>query len=137
MLVFAGMVLSAGCTGSENPAPDRAGAVPLVDNQSAATVMTIEETQTGTGEEYEYSGSGYAETPRFTLPAGPATFTLSMSGKHYNGAILYDGQYRYISGLVDQPGPAEVHRVVEIVTPGEYFLGMNAPEGSWNVSITR
>ena len=75
--------------------------------------------------------------PKFNLKSGPATFELTMSGPYYNGAILYDNKYVYVNGLVDQTTPGTITKKIEISNPGEYFIGMNAPQGSWTVKISQ
>ena len=95
------------------------------------------ETTADTGGIYTYSGNGYANTPEFILDKGTASFELTMDGKYYNGAILYDDAYVFVDHLVDQSKSGMVSRNVEITKPGEYFIGMNAPDGEWKVKVTQ
>ena len=105
--------------------------------QTQKTVTNTIENQTTPDGTYSYSGKGYANTPKFNLKSGPATFELTMSGPYYNGAILYDNKYVYVSGLVDQATSGTITKKIEISNPGEYFIGMNAPQGSWTVKISQ
>ncbi|MBN1166395.1 MAG: hypothetical protein JXA44_04605 [Methanospirillaceae archaeon] len=135
------IIVGVSCTGCMNRDVTGLDSIPQAESdymenaESLESVPIATENQSGYEGPYSFSGSGYANTPHFYLTSGPATFEMTMSGKYYNGAILYDSQYIYITGLVDQNSAGTIKKTVEISTPGEYFIGMNAPDNSWTVTI--
>jgi len=135
------VIIGMSCTGCMSSDKTGLNSIPAVETDGVkdAPSLVSQAVKNPAGYEgpYTFSGSGYANTPQFYLESGPATFELTMNGKYYNGAIFYDKQYISIDGLVDQNYSGTLSKTVEISTPGEYFIGMNSPEGSWTATITQ
>jgi hypothetical protein len=135
------VIIGASCTGCMSSDKTGLDSIPAVEtngvDDAPSRALQAVENQAGYEGPYTFSGSGYANTPQFYLESGAATFELTMSGKNYNGAILYDKQYISIDGLVDQNYSGTISKTVEISTPGEYFIGMNSPESFWTATITQ